>query len=546
MSNAITAVRGAARSPPAEETAWRVTAALCCVALVLPLMLVDVPPVLDYPNHLARLWILAVGATDPIVAAMAQARWAVVPNLGIDLLVPSLIRALSVHVAGRLMLAGLLLVLFAGCLSYSRALLGYRSPWALASALVACNAAFLMGFLNFCLGVGLALLFAAHWLRNRDVRPAATLMVAVPAATVLFLCHMMGLFFYLLLIGCSEIAQAWRRPGNRTEALARRAAFAVPLLVLPVWLYALSPLGALDGPPSWSSWTDKAMRGLYPLFGYEPWLDLGTGVAIVVLVGALAVTGRLRVPLATLLAGGVLAVLYVVTPFTVKGASFFDIRFIVMLWILLFAGLTPVRLTPRLGGAIAMSLALLFAARMGMVASVWNDYRAELAQLRWVLAPIHPGERVLVAGAFPEEAPAYFANGPRSKRMPDGTMTNAHRTALVLIERRAFWPPLFANPTQQPVRYLPPLDGMAEPSGRIPSPLMLAGSGLNEEERGWFPIWDRWWRNFDWVLLQDPGGIQDLATFGGGHLEVVRANAAAALFRVRPGSAVPVAAAASP
>ena len=35
--------------------------ALLCVILLAPLALVDVPPLLDYPNHLARAVVLAFG-----------------------------------------------------------------------------------------------------------------------------------------------------------------------------------------------------------------------------------------------------------------------------------------------------------------------------------------------------------------------------------------------------------------------------------------------------------------------------------------------------
>lgn len=534
MSDTTAVIRHGTIAPAMDGAGWHVAVALCIAALTIPLLLVEVPPILDYPNHLARLWILAVGQSDPVVSTFAEARWAILPNLGVDILVPPLIRLLPVHLAGRLMLAGLEVTLFAGCLAYSRALLGYRSGWALGSALIACNGAFLMGFLNFSLGLGLALLFAAHWLRHREHRPGATLAMAIPGAIALFFCHMAGLFFFLLLVGCREFAMAWdRRPVVLVRGLAWRAAFVLPVLVAPAVLYLLSPLEALDDPPSWSAWSDKVLRATFPMFGYNGWLDVAAAAAILGLLGILAVSRRLLVPLPARLALGVLVALYVVAPFTMKGVSYFDTRFAVMAWILVFAGLTPVRLARWPRQMLALAVALLVVARVGGIAWVWHGYGTELADLRAIMIPIRPADRVLVAAVFPDDAPAYFAQGRQSRWLPDGSATNGHCSALALIERKAFWPPLFANPTQQPVRYLPPFDAIADATGAVPSARMLSANDLAEDERMWFPIWDRWWRYFDWVLLEDPAAVPDLAKVGGGHLDLVAVNPAAALFRVR-------------
>ncbi len=76
-------------------------AVLLCVILLAPLALVDVPPLLDYPNHLARAAVLAFGSDDPVLSRIYAAHWTVIPNLGTDLVLPPLLRVLSIHLAGR-------------------------------------------------------------------------------------------------------------------------------------------------------------------------------------------------------------------------------------------------------------------------------------------------------------------------------------------------------------------------------------------------------------------------------------------------------------
>ena len=66
------------------------------------------------------------------------------------------------------MLGGILLLNLAGVVALHRAWFGRRSFWPLASGLVGYNSGFLLGFLNWQIGSGLAMLFAAAWLTRRD------------------------------------------------------------------------------------------------------------------------------------------------------------------------------------------------------------------------------------------------------------------------------------------------------------------------------------------------------------------------------------------
>ena len=79
-----------------------------------------------------------------------------------------------------------------------------------------------------------------------------------------------------------------------------------------------------------------------------------------------------------------------------------------------------------------------------------------------VIATVQPGARVLVVSVSPEEAPGYWQNAPLSRQLSLGIRLDHHLPALLLIERRAYWPFLFDNPSQQPVRTLPPYRALAE------------------------------------------------------------------------------------
>src|SRR5262249_41386123 len=87
-----------------EMRDWWLIAAALLLVLVAPFVLVDVPPVLDYPNHLARYFVLA-HPDDPGLSQMYAPNWRILPNLGMDLIGVALLHVTEVHIGGRIVLA---------------------------------------------------------------------------------------------------------------------------------------------------------------------------------------------------------------------------------------------------------------------------------------------------------------------------------------------------------------------------------------------------------------------------------------------------------
>lgn len=499
--------------------AWWAALALLSAALLAPLLIADVPPVLDYPNHLARIVLLASGSDDPVMGPIFTPHWAIMPNLAIDVIGPTLLRLQPVHVAGRCVLGGVLLLNLAGVLALHRALFGRRSFWPLASGLVAYNSTFLLGFLNWQIGSGLAMLFAAAWLSWRERRPVATIMGAATASVVLFFCHLMGLAFFLALIGSAE-AHAMRHG----RAVLVRSAALLPVLAGPIILSLLTALRDAPAATHWMSPHDKLVQAASPFINYLFPLDMISavlvygGVALGVAAGWLALAPR------AILAAAVLAILYAALPFDLMGASFLDTRIAIMLGFLLFAAVDPVRLPRQPRRAVAAGLAALFAVRMEVVVEVWAEHRRDLADLRAVIADVPPGASVYMTNVPQEEAPTYWDAGPRSRRLSNTLRADYHLPALLLIERGAFWPLLFANPAQQPIRLRPAYAKLAREAHDIPSHAALVA----DPDSGSAAL-----RDFDFVLMLEAGADADLPGFVPRCLALVSRTDFAALFRVR-------------
>jgi hypothetical protein len=501
------------------RSGWWVVLSLLAAILLAPLLIADVPPVLDYPNHLARFVLLAAGPDDPVLGRMFTPSWSIIPDLAVDVIGPPLLHLLPVHVAGRCLLGGILLLNLAGVLALHRSLFGRRSYWPLASGLVAYNNGFLLGFLNWGVGSGLAMLFAAAWLTWRDSRPATTVAVAAAGSVILFFCHLMGLMFFLLLIGSAEV-----RAIRTCRDMLVRSAVLLAVVAAPTVLAFLAPIHDQPLATHWMDLHDKLIQIASPFINYNITLDLITaallygGVAIGVASGWFVLAPR------AIAAVTVLVALYAALPFDLMSASFVDTRVAMMLGFLLFAAVDPSAVThPAARRAIAAGLYLLFAVRMAVLADAWTDHRQDLADLRAVIALVPPGALVYMTNVPPEEAPAYWDAGPRSRRLSNTLRTEFHMPALLVIERGAFWPILFANPAQQPIRLRPAYARLAQEAHDLPSHAALVA----DPSRGSGAL-----RDFDFVLMLEAGADTDLANFVPRCLTPVVRTDFAALFRV--------------
>src|SRR5262245_26415313 len=217
------------------------------VLVVLPIWRVSHPPLEDYPNHLARMYIIAHAEEAPI-NQYYEIRWAVIPNLAMDLVVPFLSRLFSLDVAGKLFIALTFVLLTAGSLALSKAVFGKVSPFAFASFLLLYNKSLETGFLNFLFSCGLALLAIALWigLSGRDAWQRCV--SGILAAPLLFFCHLYGLAIYAFFTLAYELWHGTKNPLDASSWLrtyVNRASIWLPQFVLPGALFVFfSPLAS--------------------------------------------------------------------------------------------------------------------------------------------------------------------------------------------------------------------------------------------------------------------------------------------------------------
>lgn len=512
---------------PNPDRFWLLAALALAASLAVPFFLIDLPPVLDYPNHLARYVVLA-HPDDPVLSQMYTPRWGILPNIGMDALAAVLLKFSDPHSGGRLLLALSLFAPVAGVVAYNRVAFGRFTYWPLASGLAAWSAVFFLGFMNFLLSVGLAFGAAALWiaLDRRRQRFSAAISTAI-AVAVIFFCHIFGVFLAALLIGSYELSRLvalWKDGKLTARELMRTMLLAALLLAPALALYLASPLSGDATPGTWNGW-QKVFVIFAPFTVYSTALTVTTGVVVftvLVLIWRQSTFAQ-GIPLAL----AALGVVFLVAPSAIKGGTFVEARLALMFALVIFAGMQP-RLTSRQSLAVGVVVVALIAVRTIHVAAAWADHRQDLAAVRAAITEVKPGSRVLVARGHPGHETAVVL--PQERALPGMYRLDGHLGALLLIERRAFWPLMFADPAQQPMTVKPPYDRIAHPLGEPVDWPLLHQDRFSAADLALARYLPDWRGNFDDVLLIDPPTpLQPLRG-----LSPVTANSYAVLYRIQP------------
>ena len=146
-----------------------VALALCLLAALAPIAAATLPPVMDFPNHLARIWLIAHGAAEARLDRIYRIDWTKAgANLGVDFVSAAAMRALPVFAVSKGLIALAFLGPPLGGLALSRALSGRFHPLQLALLALVWSTTAIAGFVNFQISLGLALAFASF----ESVRPS--------------------------------------------------------------------------------------------------------------------------------------------------------------------------------------------------------------------------------------------------------------------------------------------------------------------------------------------------------------------------------------
>jgi hypothetical protein len=335
------------------ERPWTVAglALLCAVPLLWP----QIPPLLDLPGHMGRYHVQSAIGGSADLQRYYTFEWAIIGNLGVDLLVLGLSKLVGLEPAVKLVVLAIPPLTAAGLLWVAHEVHGRVPPTALFAVPLAYNHPFHFGFVNFALSMALALLAFALWLRlGRQGRLGLRAILFVPISMLVWLCHTFGWGTLGILAFSAELVRHADR-GMRLRDAALRAGFqclplTVPLLTMLIWR---SPHGGQT-----SGWFKIAKKGEYLLHILRDrwrWLDLASLALLAGLVVAAVRSKRMefsRNLIASLL---FLALIYVLMPHKMFNSFLADMR---LAPYLLMVAIVAIRMRPEAPPRLAATLAV--------------------------------------------------------------------------------------------------------------------------------------------------------------------------------------------
>ena len=491
-----------------ELTVLRV--GLSFLSLLGPFCVTDLPPLTDYPNHLARYWLIGGGVQDSAMSAFFRIDWTnAVTNVGVDRVVALLSPPLSGLVVGHAatVVAAVLppLGALALCYAVNRRVTALQALIPLA----AWSTTFLMGFVNFQIGLGLALLFASIdplvqprlWRGAVAMRPLLGLILGVD--------HMFALLFYAVLLAGLAMGPAPLTKGRWSEHRARvgRAALAAAWCLIPLAIVAFPGnvmpgaqpvIGDLTHSKIPQALPGKLATLFTPLASYNVVQEVGLAAILIALFARLNQRRVLNTHTGLMVAVVGLFALAVLTPGSSPEAAWLDRRFPIMA---LLSGLAAVQLRADVGarferrlGAACLGLVCLQSAWVGWN---WRAARQDQREVRLVLANVPAGAAILPVQHVPTLSRKWF--GPAGRYLLGGAEpTFRHLAAISVPMRRAFVPMLFSAKGLQPLRVRGIWDSVVEHNG---GELASVNALIRPRKAGEAVYLDGWRDRFDYVLV---------------------------------------------
>jgi hypothetical protein len=307
---------------------------LLFLAAITPTLLVPIPAMEDYLDHLARMYVLTTARTSD-ANPYYQVSWALYPDLAMDLTVPQLARFMDVQTAGKLFFITAQLLIITGAIALEMSVKRHHEMSGFAALLTLYSAPFSFGFVNFEFGTGIALWGIALWLAlSRRRNWWYRFFIHGIFSTVLFLAHFFALGIYGLVIGIFELRRVLQSRFNIRHTLTIVFILACPVtLMILLMLWTGASLGEETDTQWWFGW--KPFWILLFLNGYSLPLALASAGVLTILLLYGTIKGSFSLSIdGKWIALGFLLV-FIAMPFKLFGSRMADIRMITAAFLIL-------------------------------------------------------------------------------------------------------------------------------------------------------------------------------------------------------------------
>ena len=405
----------------------RACIALVVFATMVPLLYPPIPPLVDLFGHMGRYRVELDLGQSAFLQQYYDYHWALIGNLGVDILVRILGPILGLEPAVKLIVLLIPPLTAIGFLWVAREVHGRIPPTAFFALPFIYGYPFLFGFVNFALSVALAFLGFGLWLRlGRLNRTTVREVVFVPISLVVFFAHtygwgLMGLMcFSAEAVRLHDRGRTWWHAG--LEAALRTSVMALPIVIMLVWrseTHGGQTYGWFEWKSKWR-WIYSALRDRWKSY------DIGSLVAATLIFLYAIFSRKLTLSRNLAFSAIVLAASFVIIPRIVFGSAYADMRLVPYL---MAVGLLAIRFRgapDRRTAQVLAVLGLIFlgarvAGNTASLAIAADDQRAKLHALDHV----------------PEGARVITLTGMTcSEYWPE--LRNSHLGAMVIARKNGF------------------------------------------------------------------------------------------------------------
>lgn len=404
----------------------------------LPLLLHLYLPLVDLPNHIARLYIAETSGMGPLARYYTYSN-VLVPNSAVDFLWEGL-----GHPFGTVRFANLVMVsyavnMIASAMVLARVVHGRWTTWSAASALLVYSAPFFWGFQNFVWSLPFCLYGIALWLAMERQATWRRLVIFVPFAALLYLMHFFAFGFLAIAVAGRELQTLWAKRDQLRRMIAIRIVLMLPF-ILPVFYLAFSlheappsPAGTLT---AFGGLTTRLSMLVSPLFSPNtndfPAMNILSivGLLLLVLVSSRVLSKQgPRLIIHPVMWGPTIAIGLAVgfAPSWLNGVALVEIRAPTLFCFLLIAGTSWQGLDARKAALLMMAFGAVILARGVAMERFSATYEADVRDMLDVTKALPAGARLL-----PLRAPGK----QKDRRL-------YHLQGLLVAQRDVFVPTLF-------------------------------------------------------------------------------------------------------
>jgi hypothetical protein len=346
--------------------------------VLVPIWTVRYPGLADYPNHLARCYMIYHYDDVRIFHEKYRLLSEPVPNIACDLVIPVFLNFFDPFVSGKLFLTLSALMFSLGIYLLS-VTVSKRGDWiaALMPFLFYCSQ-FFWGLINYMFGVALFLIAFALWYRWRNELNWWKVSSTALLTTMLYLAHLSAYVF--MGVGCFSVLAV--------DAMCKkRAPSRWWLSLIPLVPGLLLYFGYMHGSGKVESWRElywggpgeKAVGLLSPFITYDYWLDaIGIAIASFAVICFLLRRKLQTIDQPLFFTAIIFVLLYFACPSGLFGSWGADVRFIIPGLILFLVSL-HLTASRRLSRTLFLLELAVLIARVVFVEVRWQQNSGEIA-----------------------------------------------------------------------------------------------------------------------------------------------------------------------